>query len=184
MRLRRDALRGAARMIEAVIAVGDATADAVATVGLVEVRPNSRNVIPGEVFFTIDYRHPDDAKIGVMEKAAREAIDRISAELKLEVKVEAIWDSPAVKFDPACIDAVEAAAQSNGFSHRRIVSGPGHDSAYIARVAPTAMIFVPCREGISHNEEESIEFDHAAAGANVLLRAVLDYDRSLEQKAG
>lgn len=184
MRLRRDALRGAARMIEAVIAVGDATADAVATVGLVEVRPNSRNVIPGEVFFTIDYRHPDDAKIGVMEKEARAAIDRIAAELKLEVKLEAIWDSPAVKFDPACIDAVENAAQANGFSHRRIVSGPGHDSAYIARVAPTAMIFVPCREGISHNEEESIEFDHAAAGANVLLRAVLDHDRSLEQKAG
>jgi N-carbamoyl-L-amino-acid hydrolase len=181
MRLRRDALRGAARMIEAVIAVGDATADAVATVGLVEVRPNSRNVIPGEVFFTIDYRHPDDAKIGVMETAARAAIERIAAELKLEVKLDAIWDSPAVKFDPACIDAVEAAAQANGFSHRRIVSGPGHDSAYIARVAPTAMIFVPCREGISHNEEESIEFDHAAAGANVLLRAVLDYDRSLEQ---
>lgn len=184
MRLRRDALRGAARMIEAVIAVGDATADAVATVGLVEVRPNSRNVIPGEVFFTIDYRHPDDAKIGVMEAAARAAIERIAAELKLEVKLEAIWDSPAVKFDPACIDAVETAAQANGFSHRRIVSGPGHDSAYIARVAPTAMIFVPCREGISHNEEESIEFDHAAAGANVLLRAVLDHDRSLEQKAG
>jgi N-carbamoyl-L-amino-acid hydrolase len=183
MRLRRDALRGAARMIEAVIAVGDATADAVATVGLVEVRPNSRNVIPGEVFFTIDYRHPDDAKIGVMEAAARAAIERIAAELKLEVKLEAIWDSPAVKFDPACIDAVENAARSNGFSHRRIVSGPGHDSAYIARVAPTAMIFVPCREGISHNEEESIEFDHAAAGANVLLRAVLDHDRSLEQKA-
>jgi N-carbamoyl-L-amino-acid hydrolase len=184
MRLRRDALRGAARMIEAVIAVGDATADAVATVGLVEVRPNSRNVIPGEVFFTIDYRHPDDAKIGVMEKEARAAIERIAAELKLEVKVEAIWDSPAVRFDPACIDAVENAARANGFSHRRIVSGPGHDSAYIARVAPTAMIFVPCREGISHNEEESIEFDHAAAGANVLLRAVLDHDRSLEQKAG
>ncbi|MGK9236605.1 Zn-dependent hydrolase [Inquilinus limosus] len=181
MRLRRDALRGAARMIEAVIAVGDATADAVATVGLVEVRPNSRNVIPGEVFFTIDYRHPDDAKIGVMEKEARAAIDRIAAELKLEVKVEAIWDSPAVKFDPGCIDAVENAARANGFTHRRIVSGPGHDSAYIARVAPTAMIFVPCREGISHNEEESIESDHAAAGANVLLRAVLDYDRSLEQ---
>ncbi|MBW8725886.1 MAG: Zn-dependent hydrolase [Inquilinus limosus] len=184
MRLRRDALRGAARMIEAVIAVGDTTADAVATVGLVEVRPNSRNVIPGEVFFTIDYRNPDDAKIGVMEKEARAAIERIAAELKLEVKVEAIWDSPAVKFDPACIDAVENAARANGFSHRRIVSGPGHDSAYIARVAPTAMIFVPCREGISHNEEESIEFDHAAAGANVLLRAVLDHDRSLEQKAG
>ncbi len=127
MRLRRDALRGAARMIEAVIAVGDATADAVATVGLVEVRPNSRNVIPGEVFFTIDYRNPDDAKIGVMEKEARAAIDRIAAELKLEVKVEAIWDSPAVKFDPACIDAVENAARANGFTHRRIVSGPGHD---------------------------------------------------------
>src|SRR5262249_20108742 len=76
-RRRRDARRGAARMSEAVTAGGDATPDAVATVGLAEVRPNSRNVIPGEVFFTIDYRNPDDAKIGVMEKEARAAIDRI-----------------------------------------------------------------------------------------------------------
>jgi N-carbamoyl-L-amino-acid hydrolase len=183
MRLRRDALRTAAAMIQAVIAVGDEFApDAVATVGLVEVRPNSRNVIPGEVFFTIDLRHPDDAVLARMEARTEAVVAGLSTG-GVTAKLERIWNSPAVRFDADCVAAVRAAASQGGYAHREIVSGAGHDSAYIARVAPTAMIFVPCREGISHNEEESAEFDHCGAGADVLLRAVLDYDRRLEAAA-
>jgi N-carbamoyl-L-amino-acid hydrolase len=182
MRLRRDALRGAARMVEAVAATAESHGpEAVGTVGLIEARPNSRNVIPGEVFFTIDFRHPDDAVVGRMEEVARAAIGGIAGELRLKAKVERIWESPAVRFDAGCIAAVKGGAERHGFAWREIVSGAGHDAAYIARVAPTAMIFVPCREGISHNEEESAEFGHCGAGAAVLLRAVIDYDRRLEQ---
>jgi beta-ureidopropionase / N-carbamoyl-L-amino-acid hydrolase len=177
MHLRRDALVGSARMVEAINKVAlDHPPLAVSTVGLVEVRPNSRNILPGEVFFTIDLRHPEDEVVATMEAEVKAAIERIAAELKLEAKVEQVWDSPAVKFDPACVSAVRTAAQENEYSHREIVSGAGHDAAYMARVAPTAMIFIPCEKGISHNEIEKAEFDHVAAGANVLLRAVLEYD--------
>jgi N-carbamoyl-L-amino-acid hydrolase len=90
-----------------------------------------------------------------------------------------VWNSPAVHFDERCIDAVRRAAAGAGFPHRDIVSGAGHDSGYIARVAPTAMVFVPCATGLSHNEEESATLPDVAAGANVLLRAVLETDRRL-----
>jgi N-carbamoyl-L-amino-acid hydrolase len=177
MRLRRDALLGASRMVEAVHEVGWAHApDAVATVGLIESRPNSRNVIPGEVFFTIDMRHPDDAVLARMEADLYRALPEIAAALQLDHKVERVWDSPAVRFDAACIDAVRQAAAAENAPAREIVSGAGHDAAYIARVAPTSMIFVPCEKGLSHNELEKAEPEHVIAGANVLLRAVLQMD--------
>jgi N-carbamoyl-L-amino-acid hydrolase len=183
MHLRRDALVGAARMVEAINGVALAHAPlAVSTVGLMEVRPNSRNILPGEVFFSIDLRHPDDAVLAEMEGEVKAAIARIAGEMKLEAVVADIWNSPAVRFDPACVDAVRAAAEDFGFSHRDIVSGAGHDAAYIARVAPTAMVFVPCEKGVSHNETERIEPGQAAAGANVLLRAVLAYDKMLADR--
>lgn len=184
MHLRRDALVGAARMVEAINRIAlDHAPLAVSTVGLMEVRPNSRNILPGGVFFTIDLRHPDDAALAEMEAAVRQAVGRISAELKLEAEVKGIWNSPAVAFDPACVAAVRAAAEDFGFRHRDIVSGAGHDAAYVARVAPTAMVFVPCEKGVSHNESEKIEPDQASAGANVLLRAVLSYDRTFQDGA-
>ncbi|WP_342628919.1 M20 family metallo-hydrolase [Nguyenibacter vanlangensis] len=180
MTMRADALLAAARMIEAVNAVGLAHGpDAVATVGLVENRPNSRNVVPGEVFLTIDLRDPDDAVVGRMEDALRERIADIAAASGVRADFARVWDAPAVHFDPACIEAVRQAAESFGYPARRIVSGAGHDAAYLARVAPTTMIFVPCAGGLSHNEAESAERGDVAAGANVLLRAVLDADRRL-----
>lgn len=184
MHLRRDALVGAARMVEAINGVALAHAPlAVSTVGLMEVRPNSRNILPGEVFFSIDLRHPDDAVLAEMEGEVKAAIARIAGEMKLEAAVADIWNSPAVHFDPACVGAVRAAAEDFGYSHRDIVSGAGHDAAYISRVAPTAMVFVPCEKGVSHNETEKIEPDQAAAGANVLLRAVLAYDKAMADRA-
>ncbi len=180
MRLRRDALLGAARMIETAHRVAKAHApDAVGTVGMVECKPNSRNVIPGEVFLTVDLRHPDDAVLARMDAEFRDAVAEIAEMDGLELTLEQTWESPAVHFDADCIAAVREAAAQCGFASRDLVSGAGHDSAYIARVAPTTMIFVPCAGGLSHNEAESATQDDVAAGANVLLRAVIETDRRL-----
>ncbi len=152
---------------------------AVGTVGLIESRPNSRNVIPGEVFFTVDFSHPDDNVLDVMESKLRAALADVLGPLGLSYVETRIWDSPAVKFVTELIECVRLGAEKAGFSWRDIISGAGHDAAYIARVAPTTMIFVPCRGGISHNEAESTSFEECAAGAQVLLNAVLEYDRRL-----
>ena len=182
MRLRRDALLGAARMVQAVSDAALAQApDGVGTVGLIESAPNSRNVIPGEVFFTVDLRHPSDDALAAMEATMRDTLGAIAAAAELTVVVERVWDSPAVRFDAGCVDSVRRAAAAAGYSAREIVSGAGHDSAYLARVTPTTMIFVPCEGGLSHNEAERAEPEHVAAGANVLLRAVLDYDQRLAE---
>jgi beta-ureidopropionase / N-carbamoyl-L-amino-acid hydrolase len=184
MPLRHDAMLSAARMI---VAVSDVTLRhaplAVGTVGLVECRPNSRNVVPGEVFFSIDLRHPDDAVVAAMEQGVRAEIARIVAGGEVTVAVERVWDSPAVHFNEDCIAAVERAAKAQGYPARKIVSGPGHDSAYVARVAPTSMIFVPCENGLSHNEAENTEPEQVTAGANVLLHAVLDTDQRFAERA-
>ncbi|WP_407048718.1 M20 family metallo-hydrolase [Methyloraptor flagellatus] len=180
MYLRKNALLGAARAIDAIDAIAHEHApNAVGTVGLIENKPNSRNVIPGEVFFTVDLRHPDEDVLDVMEKKFRDALERIMTPLKLTYEEKRIWISPAVKFAPDLIDCVRVGTSKAGFANRDMVSGAGHDAAYIARVAPTTMIFVPCAGGISHNEAESTSLEECAAGAQVLLNAVLEYDRRL-----
>ncbi len=180
MRLRKDALVGAARMIERVDAIAREHApDAVGAVGLLENRPNSRNVIPGEVFFSVDFRHPNDNVLDAMEYKFRAALAKLLPPLGLSYSEARIWNSPPVKFSPELIDCVRVGARKAGYSSRDIVSGAGHDAAYVARVAPTTMIFAPCAGGISHNEAESTSFDDCAAGAQVLLNAVLEYDRRL-----
>ncbi len=183
MPLRHDAMVAASRMIVAVDEIARQHGPAgVGTVGLVECRPNSRNVIPGSVFFSIDFRHPDDAEVAAMEHAMRNRLAALARDGGVSVAVERVWDSPAVRFDAGCIDAVRRAAAAEGYSAREIVSGPGHDAAYVARVAPTAMIFVPCEGGLSHNEAEKIGQQDATAGASVLLRAVLDTDQRLAER--
>ncbi len=178
MHLRKNALLGAARVVEAVDRVALAHAPAaVGTVGLIEAKPNSRNVIPGHVFLTVDLRHPDDAVLDQMERKLMEAVPEIAAGIGLEADFRKVWDSPAVKFDPDCIAAVRKGTEKAGLPSRDMVSGAGHDAAYVARVAPTTMIFVPCAGGLSHNEAESTSFDECAAGAQVLLNAVLEYDQ-------
>nr|WP_067288318.1 Zn-dependent hydrolase [Marinobacterium profundum] len=175
MTRRRDALVGAARLIDTVNRIGmDHQPNACATVGLVQVFPNSRNVIPGQVFFTVDFRHPDAKVLAKMDQELREIADRVSGELGLEMKFEQIWYSPPVPFDTACVNSVRQAAEEFGYSHRDIVSGAGHDACYISRVAPTSMVFVPCENGISHNEAENAKAEDLAAGCNVLLQAVLE----------
>jgi N-carbamoyl-L-amino-acid hydrolase len=114
-----------------------------------------------------------------MEGKLRQSLAELLPPLSLTYKEERIWNSPAVKFTPELIECVRIGAQKAGFSSRDMISGAGHDAAYVARVAPTTMIFVPCAGGISHNEAESTSFEECAAGAQVLLNAVLEYDRRL-----
>jgi N-carbamoyl-L-amino-acid hydrolase len=177
MLLRKNALLGASRMIEAIHQVGLSHLPGVASVGLIENRPNSRNVVPGEVFFTVDLRHPDETVLDRMEAAFRAALAPIAEAEKLTFEEKCIWKSPAVKFNPVLIECVRKGGAQAGFKMREMASGAGHDAAYIARVAPTTMIFVPCLGGISHNEAESTTFEECGAGSQVLLNAVLEYDQ-------
>lgn len=174
MDLRRDALLGAARMIDFVDALGRRHAPyGRATVGMIEARPNSRNTVPGECFFTIEVRHPEPAVLDEMNNALRQELSRIAGEIGLAEQIQQIFDYAPVPFAPECIDAVRQAAVELDLSHVEIVSGAGHDACYVARVAPTGMIFIPCVGGLSHNEGEAISPVWAEAGANVLLHAVL-----------
>jgi len=173
---RRDALLGAARAIQLVNRIGLAHAPyACATVGMLQVHPNSRNVIPGQVFFTVDIRHPEDVVLAKMDAELRAGLATIAAEQKLVVsKLEQIFYYAPVPFDADCVASVRAAAQRFGYSHRDIVSGAGHDACYLAKVAPTSMVFVPCVDGISHNEVEDATPEWIEAGGNVLLHAMLE----------
>lgn len=178
MTMRADTLLAASTMIVAVSDMAKAYApEGLGTVGLIENRPNSHNVIPGETFFTIDLRHPDDTALAGMEETMKSRLAAIAEEAGVALQMSRIWDAPAVPFDRRCIDMVAEAAKEAGFTLMEIVSGPGHDAAYLARITPTAMIFVPCRDGLSHNEAESITETEAEAGANVLLGAILRADR-------
>jgi len=172
---RRDALVGAARMVEAVHSIGLHHAPlACATVGFMQVSPNSRNTIPGRVFFTVDFRHPDDETLSEMDHDLKEAFRWIARKGRLEVEIKEFWYFAPTPFDDACVAAVRDTAGRLGYPHRDIVSGAGHDAVYMARVAPTAMIFVPCKDGISHNEIEDATAEDLTAGCNVLLHAVLE----------
>lgn len=171
---RRDALVGAAEIVQAVNRIGHAHApNACATVGHMQVRPNSRNVIPGEVFLTVDFRHPDDDTLKQMDADLKSACAEAATRLGLDIDVVDFWYFPPTPFDPACVDAVREGAEAAGYSHRDIVSGAGHDAIYLAGVAPAGMVFIPCEDGISHNEIENATPADCAAGCQVLLHAVL-----------
>lgn len=172
---RRDALVAAAGVILAVRHVArDQAPDGVGTVGRVHVAPNSRNTIPGLVWLTVDLRHPDDGVLAAMDAEFRKRVGEACRSEGVVFEVDEIWHSPPARFDPACIDAVRRAADAFGYAHRDMVSGAGHDACQVCRTTPTAMIFVPCAEGISHNEAESAEPGDLEAGCNVLLHAILE----------
>ena len=177
MGLRRNALVGAARVVAMVDEIAAAHGpDAKATVGSLDVSPNSRNVIPGAVSFTVDLRHPDDAVLAAMADALESGLRDTAAALGLEHALTPVLAAPATRFAPELIDCVEAAAERAGLASRRIVSGASHDAVHISRVAPTTMIFVPSAGGISHNVEEFTSREECAGGAQVLLNAVLAFD--------
>ena len=172
---RKDALLGAARIVELVNRTALAHPPlAVGTVGMLNPYPNSRNVIPGEVFLACEFRHPQDEVLSAMDASLRQGVEAIAKEIGLTHDIRQIFYYEPVAFDRDCVSAVRRAAQHFGYTHRDIVSGAGHDACYIARVAPTSMIFTPCVDGISHNEAEDIKPDWATAGANVLMHAALE----------
>ncbi len=172
---RRDALVGASRIVLAVNQLGRAhQPHACATVGMLNVQPNSRNTIPGKVFLTVDFRHPDEDVLASMDAELRRHVESVGRDLGLQTHLEQIWHSPAVAFDPMCVDSVRRIAGRLGLSQMDIVSGAGHDACYISRVAPTGMIFVPSENGISHNEVENTNREDLAAGAEVLLNVLLE----------
>ncbi len=171
---RKDALVGAA----AIIALVDRTMrargeDGRGTVGQLAVSPNSRNVVPGEVRFSVEFRHPDPAELETIATSFPAAAAGLAQDARVHLALSERVRIPAQAFDPACVALVRDAAALLGFSAREIVSGAGHDAIYVAQHIPTAMIFTPCRDGLSHNEAEHIEPEQAEAGCQVLLEVVL-----------
>jgi N-carbamoyl-L-amino-acid hydrolase len=174
---RRDALCGAAQIVAAVQQAALAQAPhGVGTVGDLRVHPNSRNVIPGRVDFSVDLRHPDDAALSAMTNALREAVAGVETATGLTAALNEIWYAPPTPFDADSVAAVRRAAQNLDLPHMNVISGAGHDAKYVANVCPAAMIFIPCKDGISHNEIEDATPEHTAAGCDVLLQAVLEAD--------
>jgi N-carbamoyl-L-amino-acid hydrolase len=175
MPVRKDALLGAARVVELVNAIGLSKAPlGVSTCGMINAYPNSRNVIPGEVFLACEFRHPIDATLSEMDAALHEGVKAIADKIGLTYDLMQVFYYAPVPFDAECIAAVRRAAQRFGYSHRDIVAGAGHDACYMARVTPTSMVFTPCVDGVSHNESEDIKLEWSTAGANVLLHAALE----------
>ena len=174
MPLRRDALSTLAEVVLAiekvVIAHGP---NAVGTIGEVNIANPSRNVIPGEIAFTIDIRSPDAAIMDAVDRDIKAAAKEIAQRRRVDIAIDQIWRKPPTIFDNKLVDAVENASRELGYSNRRITSGAGHDACNLASVVPSAMIFVPCKDGVSHNELEDATQADCSAGANTLLHAVL-----------
>lgn len=175
MPVRRDALAGAAFLIGEAKRIGEQYApDGVATVGCVDVRPNSRNVIPGEVFMTLDLRHPNGQSLADMNAAFMQSLESANGAYGLEGDIKCVSECAPVFFDARVLDAVRRASATLGLRGRDIISGAGHDAFHMASLAPTAMIFTPCCGGISHNESEDISPEWARNGANALLLAAIE----------
>ena len=175
MALRKDAMQVAAPIMQEVVATALRHAPhGRGTVGMVHVHPNSRNVIPGRVKFSIDLRNSTDAVVDQMADEVNAFAARLSQQSGLDVKIELVSSYSAIGFHADCIDAVARAAQQLGYSNMPVVSGAGHDAVYMAKLAPSGMIFIPCKDGISHNEIEDAKAEHITAGCNVLLHAMLE----------
>jgi N-carbamoyl-L-amino-acid hydrolase len=178
LHLRQDPVLAAAAMIQAVNALATPDEAARATIGQLEAYPGARNTVAARVRFTVDLRHQDAQHLAALQTALHSVLPPLAEAQGCKASIEKIWHAPPVTFDSACVQAVRHAATHLGARHRPIVSGAGHDAVYLARTCPTAMIFTPCQGGISHHPAESITPEQAALGANVLLHAVLAYDRA------
>ncbi len=174
MHLRRDPVPVAARALSEVFEIARRRGPAArATVGQIFSEPSSRNTVPRQVRASVDFRHPEASVLDEMEAELR-ALSQAQGDGGVRSRLTPVWASEPVSFDPGCVSAVRGAADRLGHSHLDIVSGAGHDSVYLARVAPTAMIFVPCEDGVSHNEAENARKEDIAAGTDVLLGAALE----------
>jgi beta-ureidopropionase / N-carbamoyl-L-amino-acid hydrolase len=180
MGLRKDALQVATRIMQETVAIALRHPPyGRGTNGFVQVHPNSRNVIPGRVNFSIDLRNVDDITLNKMDGELRAFIAKTAADSGLPITVEQVSYFPPCPFEAGCVEAVRNGAKRLGLSAMDVVSGAGHDAIYVARLAPAGMIFVPCKDGISHNEIEDAKSEHLEAGCNVLLHAMLDRARAV-----
>lgn len=143
------------------------------TFGDIKAIPGARNTVPEHLVLAVDLRHPDQSTLKEMDRRFRDIAEQECEKLKLTAEIHDEWQSPAVKFNENCIEAVRQSTRSLGYSHKEMFSGAGHDSVYISRVVPTSMIFIPCEKGISHNEAENAEPGDIEAGCNVLINAML-----------
>jgi len=173
MNFRKDPMMGAARIITELREIVLKQPGAVGTVGRLETTPASINSIPGQVFFTVDTRHPNEETLAQINLDLKNLVNSVCTEEGLENKFDLIWEAPTLNFHKECISKVRNAAESLAYSHLDIVSGAGHDACQVNRVAPTGMIFIPCENGLSHDEAENTTPEQVAAGADVLLHVVL-----------
>nr|WP_295781825.1 Zn-dependent hydrolase [Rhodoferax sp.] len=175
MALRKDAMLAATHIMQDVVAAAHRhPPHGRGTVGMVRVFPNSRNVIPGSVKFSIDLRNATDALVDQMAEEVKAFAAKVGKEHHVDVKIEMVSSYNAIAFHKDCVDAVGRAAKKLGYSNMPAVSGAGHDAVYMAKLAPAGMIFIPCKDGISHNEIEDAKPEHITAGCNVLLHAMLE----------
>lgn len=171
---RRDPVKAASHIIQQLYQLADEHApQARATFGDINVSPGSRNTVPETLTLTVDLRHPDQDVLNKMDEKFRQISAQVCAECDVKFDILDEWDSPAVKFNKQCIDAVRASVEAVGLPYEEMFSGAGHDSVYVSKVAPTSMIFIPCEKGISHNEAENATPEDITAGCQVLLGAVL-----------
>ena len=175
MALRKDALQVATQLMQEVVASALRHGPhGRGTVGMVQVHPNSRNVIPGRVKFSMDMRNATDALVDQQVAEVKTLAARLSSDAGMPIEIELVSSYAAIGFHGECIDAVARASQKLGYTSMPVVSGAGHDAIYVARLAPSGMIFIPCKDGISHNEIEDALPEHITAGCNVLLHAMLE----------
>ena len=174
MEVRQDALLGLAEAVIRVNQIGkEEMPEGRATVGMVKTIPNSRNVISNKAWLSVEFRHPSERGLDRMNQKLSVKIKEIAEELNLKYSINQILSFPPIHFSDTCIETVRQVTHRLKYSCREIVSGAGHDSCNISKIAPTSMIFIPCIKGISHNEEEEIKPEWMSAGANVLLNSVI-----------
>ena len=173
MEVRRDPFMALSKIVDRLYALaGEYSPWGRATFGDIKALPGSRNTVPEQLILAVDLRHPDQYILKTMDAAFRTIVQEECAAAQVEGDVRDEWDSPAIKFDPLCIQAVSDGVETLRLPHKIMVSGAGHDSVYVSRVAPTSMIFIPCKDGISHNEAEDALPADLAAGCNVLFQAI------------
>ena len=176
MDIRSDALQNAMKIMQYVIEIAQQySPHGRGTVGMVQVFPNSRNVIPGQVQFSIDIRHPDSVILDKMTALLKDYIAQVSSEKSIAIDLKEVSYFPPCNFDANCVDIIRQAATDLDYSQMDVISGAGHDAIYMNRLAPTGMIFIPCKDGVSHNEIEDAKSEHLEAGANVLLHSILAF---------
>jgi N-carbamoyl-L-amino-acid hydrolase len=174
MDMRRDPIRVLADLLPALYTATEQRGrDARLTVGFIETLPGSPNTVPGRLRFTVDIRHPDAEVYGALREEVNRLVHAALGRHALAGGIRCVWEAPGVSFDPTCVAAVRSATAALGFNSMEMVSGAGHDSCNVSAVVPTAMVFVPCAGGLSHNEAESALPGDLEAGANVLLHAML-----------